>query len=109
MHFVWLKVYSIHKGLVESEMRAWINFENVSGQNDSQQRVNFSEQHVNFISRFCERKYSSNSEAKTNGDYDASTEVNNFSKFVGFCEFQHCYNRKLVDFKDVSATEEVHL
>ena len=36
MDFVWLKVYSIHKGLVESEMEAWIKFGNVFEQNDSQ-------------------------------------------------------------------------
>ena len=40
---------------------------------------------------------------------DASKKVNDFRKFVRLCQFLHCYNRKLVGFKDVSETDEVRL
>ena len=43
------------------------------------------------------------------GNHDASKKMNNFRKFVRLCQFLHCYNRKLVGFKDVSATYEVRL
>ena len=35
--------------------------------------------------------------------------VNDFMEFVRLCQFLHCYNRKLVGLKDVSATDEVRL
>ena len=43
------------------------------------------------------------------GNHDASKKMNNFRKFVRLCQFLHCYNRKLVGFKGVSATDEVRL
>ena len=41
--------------------------------------------------------------------HDDSKKVIDFRKFVGLCHFLDCYNRKLVGFKDVSATDEVRL
>ena len=41
--------------------------------------------------------------------HDDSKKVIDFRKFVGLCHFFHCYNRKLVGFKDVSGTDEVRL
>ena len=41
--------------------------------------------------------------------HDDSKKVIDFRKFVGLCQFLHCYYRKLVGFKDISATDEVRL
>ena len=41
--------------------------------------------------------------------HDDSKKVIDFRKFVGLCHFLHCYNRKLVGFKDVSATDELNV
>ena len=43
------------------------------------------------------------------GNRDASNKVNDFRKFGRLCQFLNCYNKKLVGFKDVSATDEVRL
>ena len=54
-------------------------------------------------------KIDKNAEAKMDGNHDASKKMNNFRKFVRLCQFLHCYNRKLVGCKGVSATDEVRL
>ena len=43
------------------------------------------------------------------GNHDATKKMKDFGKFVRLCQFLHCYNRKLVGFKGVSATDEVRL
>ena len=72
-------------------MEARINFRNILDkmiETSSEARKRSSVKHVNLRSRIS---------------------VNDFMEFVRLCQFLHCYNRKLVGFKDVSATDEVRL